>query len=215
MRETNLSTYGTFHAQMGTYEKSGPSRQNTILPSLIESRGKVKNRLKMQRVCEEARSEVNGCTSSSSTRWLDTNPFGCLEPKRMKWRIQFTRSLVWIAFLPFQAALCSKQQKTTNRRRKKRKKSRTRWDSNPQPLGPKPNALSVAPRDHSCTHYVKSLYIRKLHTERTGLLLSFHFLRPKQGNTSLRLQEKKKKALREDRTPDLSLTKRVLYRLSY
>ena len=25
----------------------------------------------------------------------------------------------------------------------------------------------------------------------------------------------KKKALREDRTPDLSLTKRVLYRLSY
>ena len=96
-----------------------------------------------------------------------------------------------------------------------KRKDRTRWDSNPQPLGPKPNALSVAPRDHSCTHYVKSLYIRKLHTERTGLLLSFHFLRPKQGNTSLRLQEKKKKALREDRTPDLSLTKRVLYRLSY
>ena len=30
-----------------------------------------------------------------------------------------------------------------------------------------------------------------------------------------REKEKEKKALREDRTPDLSLTKRVLYRLSY
>ena len=72
-----------------------------------------------------------------------------------------------------------------------KRKDRTRWDSNPQPLGPKPNALSVAPRDQGSKQFphLRPISVDRLHSD--------------------------EKALREDRTPDLSLTKRVLYRLSY
>ena len=72
-----------------------------------------------------------------------------------------------------------------------KRKDRTRWDSNPQPLGPKPNALSVAPRDQGSkqSSHLRPISVDRLHRD--------------------------EKALREDRTPDLSLTKRVLYRLSY
>ena len=142
------------------------------------------------------------------THWISV-----IKENEMAYPVHEITGLDRISSLSSSIPLCTKE--SNEQKKKKEKEKSDAVGLEPTTFGSEAQcAIRCATRPQLYTSREFALYKEALsRKKRTANPLPFHA--SKRRKSDLASSGEKKKALREDRTPDLSLTKRVLYRLSY